>query len=175
MRNAPFLFRKSIVISLILFLTLLFCSIESVAQIKLAWDPNTEPDMAGYRVYYGTASRTYGTPIDVGNVTTYTSKGLSQRVVHHIAVTAYNMANYESAYSNEVSGQITEAVSPLTVLQGRTSGTVGTPTLTALEALLRILVIRCSTSLTGRVMGRISLPGVLPPNRRHGRWQVHIV
>ncbi len=126
MRNAPLLFRKSIVISLILFLTLLFCSIESGAQIKLAWDPNTEPDMAGYRVYYGTASRTYGTPIDVGNVTTYTLNGLSQRVVYYITVTAYNMANYESAYSNEVSGQITEAVSPLTVLQGPTSGTVGT-------------------------------------------------
>ncbi len=125
MRNTPFFFRKSIVISLILFLTLLFFSIESVAQIELAWDPNTEPDIAGYRVYYGTASRAYGTPINVGNVTTYTLNDLSPRVVYYVAVTAYNMANDESDYSNEVSGQIAEAVSPLTVLRGPTGGTVG--------------------------------------------------
>jgi len=125
-RNAPFLFGNSIVISLILSLTLLFSSIESVAQIKLAWDPNTEPDVAGYRVYYGTASRNYGAPINVGNATTYTLNGLSPAVVYYIAVTAYNTANYESAYSNEVSGQITETVSRPTVLGGPTSGITGT-------------------------------------------------
>ena len=46
-------------------------------QATLAWDPNTEPELAGYKVYYGTAAGTYGTPIDVGNVTTYTVPGLT--------------------------------------------------------------------------------------------------
>ncbi len=118
--------RNSIVISLILFLTLLFCSIESVAQIKLAWDPNIEPDLAGYKVYYGTASRTYRTPINVGKVTTYTLNGLSPAVVYYVAVTAYDTANHESAYSNEVSGQIPETVSIPTALGGPTSGITGT-------------------------------------------------
>jgi len=125
MRNTPLLLRNSIVIPLILFLTLLFSSIESVAQIKLAWDPSTGPDVAGYRVYCGIASRTYGAPIDVGNVTTYTLNGLSPAVVYNIAVTTYDTTNNESAYSNEVSGQIPETVSLPTVLGGSPSGITG--------------------------------------------------
>ncbi len=45
-----------------------FLSIALAAQIQIAWDANTESDLAGYKVYYGTASRNYGTPIDIGNV-----------------------------------------------------------------------------------------------------------
>jgi len=73
-------------------------AVDSAAHIKLAWDPNTEPDLAGDRVYYGTASRMYETPIDVGNVTTYTLNGLPQGVTYHIAVTAYDAARNESGY-----------------------------------------------------------------------------
>ena len=99
--------------------------LDSNAQIKLAWDPNTEPDVAGYKVYYGTASRTYGSAIDVGNVTTYTFPGLTQGVTYYIALTAYDSANHESGYSNEVSGKITETISTPNVLNGPTSGTTG--------------------------------------------------
>src|SRR5439155_23215763 len=48
----------------------------ATAQVTLAWDPNTEPDLAGYKVYVGTTSGVYSTPINVGNVTTYTVTGL---------------------------------------------------------------------------------------------------
>ena len=127
-REIPYsLLRNSFITSSILLLTLLFFSIDSAAQIKLAWDPSTGPNVAGYRVYYGTASRTYGTPINVGNVTTYTLNGLSPAVVYYIAVTACDRANYESDYSNEVSGQISETVSRPTVLTGPTGGTTGHP------------------------------------------------
>ena len=64
------LWRTCILIFLFLFVFLLLYPFDSSAQIKLAWDPNTEADLAGYRVYYGTASRSYGPPVDVGNVTT---------------------------------------------------------------------------------------------------------
>ncbi len=39
------------------------------AQVTLAWNANTDPAVAGYKLYYGKASRTYGTPVDVGKVT----------------------------------------------------------------------------------------------------------
>jgi hypothetical protein len=118
--------RNSIVIFLILLLTLLFSSIESMAQVKLAWDPNTEPDLAGYQVYYGTASGNYGYSIDVGNVATYTLMGLTQGVTYYIAVTAYDSADNESAYSNEVSYTTpvacTYSISPTSQVAGSSGG-----------------------------------------------------
>ena len=73
------------------------------AQLTMAWDPNTESDLAGYMVYYGTASRSYGTPIDVGKVTTYTLTGLASGQTYYIALTAYDTSDNESGFSNEVS------------------------------------------------------------------------
>ena len=73
-------------------------------SITLAWDANTESDLAGYKVYYGTASKSYGTPVNVGNVTTYQLTGLVPGQVYYIALTAYDTSYNESGYSNEVSG-----------------------------------------------------------------------
>lgn len=68
----------------------------------VSWDANTEPDLAGYRLYYGTAPGVYGTPIDVGNVTSYLVTGLTAGVVYYFAVTAYDTSGNESAKSTEV-------------------------------------------------------------------------
>ena len=35
-------------------------------DVTLQWDPNPETDLAGYRVYYGTGSRSYSAPISLG-------------------------------------------------------------------------------------------------------------
>ena len=73
----------------------------------LTWDPVIDPNLTGYRVYYGTASGTYfqatGAGISVGNVTTFTVPGLSGATRYYFVVTSTNNAGYESAYSNEVS------------------------------------------------------------------------
>jgi hypothetical protein len=76
----------------------------TTGSISLAWDANTESDLGGYKVYYGTASRTYGTPIDVGNVTSHKAEGLTIGQTYYFAVTAYDTSNNESDYSNEASG-----------------------------------------------------------------------
>ena len=85
------------------------------AQITLAWDPNTEPDLAGYKVYYGTASRGYGSPIIVGKVTTHTLTGLTQGQNYFYSVTACDTSGRESEYSNEVSGVPSEPTQVYTV------------------------------------------------------------
>jgi len=74
----------------------------AAGQVVLAWDANTEPDVSGYKLYYGTASRTYGAPITVGNVLTYTVPGLTDGLTYYFAVTAYDTFGNESGYSNEV-------------------------------------------------------------------------
>ena len=74
------------------------------SALTLAWDPNTEPDLAGYRVYYGTASGVYVDSVNAGNTTTYRLDGLLDGVTYYIAVTAYDTSGNESDFSKEVSG-----------------------------------------------------------------------
>jgi len=87
--------------SLLLISTSWFCS---AGSLKLIWDANTEDDLAGYKVYYGTSSGNYEQPIDVGNVTEYELKGLNEGITYYIALTAYDTSNNESEKSDEVSG-----------------------------------------------------------------------
>ena len=76
----------------------------------LAWEAATEPNLAGYRIYYGTAPGTYlqspGQGVNVGNVTSYTVTGLSRATTYYFAATAYDTSNSESVFSNEVSKAI---------------------------------------------------------------------
>jgi hypothetical protein len=72
-------------------------------SVTLAWDANTEPDLAGYIVYWGNGSRTYDRSFDVGNVTQYTINGLEDLQTYYFAVRAYNSDGLQSAYSSEVS------------------------------------------------------------------------
>jgi polysaccharide export outer membrane protein len=88
------------------------------AQLKLAWDANTEPALEGYKVYYGTASRSYGRPVNVGKVTTYILTGLTLGQTYYVAVTAYDKSNNESRYSNEVKGAATDGA-PVTSVQSK--------------------------------------------------------
>ena len=73
---------------------------------SLSWDAVTHPSLAGYRVYYGTASGTYlqaaGLGLNVGNVTTFMVTGLASGTRYFFAVTAFDSSSNESGYSNEV-------------------------------------------------------------------------
>jgi len=72
-------------------------------ELIVSWDPNSEADLAGYKVYWGKSSRSYSDVVDVKNVTSYRVGGLSQGVEYFFAVTAYDTAFNESAFSKEVS------------------------------------------------------------------------
>src|SRR3981189_2833321 len=88
------------------FLLLLGCWIPQLCAaqtITLAWDPNTAPDIAGYRLYNGTASGVYTKVTEVGNATTAAGPNLVAGTTYFFAVTAYNTAGLESAPSNQIS------------------------------------------------------------------------
>lgn len=72
----------------------------------LTWDPNTEADVAGYKVYAGTTSGSYGPPVDVGKVMTFTILNLQAGKTYYFAVTAYNTLGSESGYSPEANKSI---------------------------------------------------------------------
>lgn len=81
-------------------------------DVTLGWDANTEPDLAGYRIYYktgssgdpydGTGATEGNSPIDVRNTITYKVAGLIDGVIHFFVVTAYDDQEREGDYSNEV-------------------------------------------------------------------------
>jgi len=79
--------------------------------ITIAWDPNKEPELAGYRIYYGTASGSYKRCVDIGNppkspsgLIEYTLSGLDKGKKYYIAVIAYEKNKDTSGFSSEVSG-----------------------------------------------------------------------
>ncbi len=68
--------------------------------VTLAWDPSD--GATGYKIYWGTSSRTYEHVIDVGKVLIYTV-GLPEGSTYYFAATAYDGTSIESDYSDEVS------------------------------------------------------------------------
>jgi len=70
------------------------------ASVTLAWDPNTEPDVAGYRLYYGING--FGTVVNCGNVTNQSVLDLQPGRMYSFYVTCYNTSGLESEPSNVV-------------------------------------------------------------------------
>ena len=68
--------------------------------VTLAWDPNPDPDIAGYRLHWGPEPGRYPNSVNVGNVTSSTI--LIPNEDTYAVVTAYNAAGLESPPSNEV-------------------------------------------------------------------------
>lgn len=85
-------------------IALLFVSSALAARLDLAWDSNSEPDLGGYVVYYGTSSGNYTDWIDVGNTASVRIKDLPADREYFIALTAYDVHGNESDFSSEVSG-----------------------------------------------------------------------
>ena len=72
------------------------------SSVSLGWGGSASPNIAGYRIHYGTASGAYSTTVDAGSSTNLTVSGLVDGVIYYFAATAYDTANLESDYSSEV-------------------------------------------------------------------------
>jgi hypothetical protein len=87
--------------------------IPTFGQVTLVWDPNTETDLAGYKLYYGTSSGSYQGSVVVGNRTSTTLSGLLEGQIYYFAATAYDFSGNESGFSNEVSTAIADVTPPV--------------------------------------------------------------
>jgi PKD repeat protein len=94
-------------------LLLWLCPVAATAKsLSLAWDPNTEEDLAGYKLYIGTSSQTFSQIVDVGHVTAFTVTNLLEGETYFSTVTAYDIYMNESDFSNEVSTTIPVTAPP---------------------------------------------------------------
>ncbi len=86
----------------------LMVSAPTTSSATLTWVPNTESDLAGYKIYQATASGTYGAALGTvpAGTVIYQATGLSANTTYFFVITAYDIAGNESAYSNEVSKSI---------------------------------------------------------------------
>ncbi|MBS0170327.1 MAG: fibronectin type III domain-containing protein [Nitrospira sp.] len=80
-------------------------STPTTASATVSWNANTEADLAGYRIYVGTRSGSYGFvgPFEVTNRTSFTIPNLPTGTTYFFAVSAFDQSGNESAKSAEVS------------------------------------------------------------------------
>ena len=74
--------------------------------MTLAWKANREHDLAGYKLYIGTASGIYnlaGSPFSINNTTSYIASNLPKGQTYFFAISAYDSAGNESVLSAEIS------------------------------------------------------------------------
>jgi len=76
--------------------------------INLLWNANTESDLAGYRIHWGSASGVYtdaGSPQPVGLVTSG-SVNVQPNGMKFFALVAFNTGALDSGFSNEISRNV---------------------------------------------------------------------
>ena len=115
------------------------------AQATAIWDPNSEATLAGYKIYYGTQSRSYIFSRDVGNQTSYIITGLAAGTKYFFAVTAYDTYGYESNYSEEVTYTTPAAVTTTSSVLPTTTTTSVRPTTTS-TAVSTVTTVQPTTS-----------------------------
>ena len=121
-------FPKLIINLLIIFV--LTTQISYAASINLEWDANSEEDLAGYKIYYGTSSGNYGTPISVGKISASELSGLTEGTTYYVAITAIDTSYNESEKSDEVNGVAQSPPSTTTSVATTTTTALATTTTT---------------------------------------------
>ena len=114
-------------------LVLLICVVLAVGaggdalggSITVRWDPVSDPNLAGYRVYYGEGNGTYSQSLDLGAITQHTISGLPDCTVHYVALKSIdNLGQVSSQFSSEISGftrPTLASVTPAVVVAGGTA------------------------------------------------------
>jgi len=78
-----------------------FMSDANAADVTLAWAPKKSPDIAGYRIYYGTCSGIYTSRVDAGKTTNIRISDLQKTHTYYFTATTYDHNGNESSFSEE--------------------------------------------------------------------------
>jgi len=94
--------RNGVVIAILALNLFVLPGCESAVIVIIDWDNNTEPDLGGYKVYFGTAPGNYDNILDVGVKSRVYLSGLHEDLIYYFAITAYDLTGNESPFSREV-------------------------------------------------------------------------
>ncbi|MDP3849082.1 MAG: Ig-like domain-containing protein [Luteolibacter sp.] len=75
----------------------------AASSVNLAWNPNPESDVTGYRLSYGISPGFYANTVATGAVTTATVNDLEEGRTYYFSVRAVNAAGSQSEASDEIS------------------------------------------------------------------------
>ncbi len=80
---------------------------------SLSWQGNSESDLVGYKVHYGTSSQTYTVAENVGlttnpNLPSHIMHNLSEGMTYYFSITAVDVSGNESGFSPERNKRITQ-------------------------------------------------------------------
>ncbi len=96
----------------------------TAGTIDVRWDAVSDPDLAGYRVYYGPTLGSHANVKDVGKTTSTQLTSLTDCTLWYVSVRAYDTGGLESTTdSNSVKGYarpVVSTVSPTTIKPGET-------------------------------------------------------
>lgn len=99
----------------VLAIILLHAQLGWATEVLVEWNPNAEADLAGYKLYYGTTSRTDGTYAETVVIDNKDSTSWSFTLpgdTYYFALTAYDVSGNESAFSEEVSAVVPDSAAP---------------------------------------------------------------
>ncbi|HJT79717.1 MAG TPA: Ig-like domain-containing protein [Chthoniobacterales bacterium] len=82
-------------------LFLVSISLAEATNLRFGWNASADPNVAGYNLFYGTASGSYTKTVNAGSATS-TNVSLKPGATYYFVVTAYNSFGFQSAPSNEV-------------------------------------------------------------------------
>ena len=71
-------------------------------SIELVWDRNTEPDLAGYRIYRALAGGAFEKLADVSQIPSYSDRKVEHGKTYRYAVSAVDQTGNESAQTQAV-------------------------------------------------------------------------
>ena len=90
----------------LLTLFLVWGNLATAGSLIATWSANTEPDLAGYLVLYGTESGKYTTEVDVKDTTRYVATDLIDGQEYFFVIKAYDFSGNKSEPSDEVSATV---------------------------------------------------------------------